>query len=188
MLTVLMGKTASGKDEIARILAMKFAFHRVVRYTTRPLRKNEINGVTYHFITEDEFKQKINEDFFAEYKSYTVDDGSIWFYGTSYESIQRLNLLQNNLIILPPDCYWVFKNNMAVEHKVVYLYANNQTILKRLKKRLDKNDSPKRRLNQDNIDFKGVERIADKIVYNNDGTNVEDVVNKILECVNEDCV
>lgn len=67
---------------------------------------------------------------------------------------------------------------------MIYLYANNQTILKRLKKRLDKNDSPKRRLNQDNIDFKGVERIADKIVYNNDGANVEDVIDKILECVN----
>ncbi len=184
MLVVLMGKTASGKDKIARFLEMKLDFHRVVRFTTRPPRKGETDGVDYHFISTEDFEKKLEEDYFAEYKSYTVEDGSVWYYGTSYKSIQLLNSLQNNLIILPPDCYWMLKKNMSIDHKVIYLYANNQTILKRLKKRMDKNDSPKRRLDRDNIDFKGVEQIADRIVYNNDGTDIEEVANKIMEYIN----
>ena len=63
-------------------------YSRIVRYTTRPIRKGEKQGVTYHFITKEEFNQKIEEGFFAEYQSYNTEFG-IWYYGTSFEDLLR---------------------------------------------------------------------------------------------------
>ena len=42
---VLCGKTASGKDTIMKLLVTT-GFKPVVRYTTRPIRPGEIDGVT----------------------------------------------------------------------------------------------------------------------------------------------
>ena len=53
--------------------------------------------------------------------------------------------------------------------------------MKRLKKRNDKNDFPQRRLERDNEDFKGVEFIVDKLVYNNDGEDIDKVTEKIIK-------
>lgn len=71
---VLIGKSASGKTEIAQILVKKYGFHSVVTYTTRKPRAGEIPDVTYHYITVEDFKQKIKEGFFAEWKQYIVNN------------------------------------------------------------------------------------------------------------------
>ena len=65
----------------------------------------------------------------------------------------------------------------------IYIYANNATIKKRLIKRGDDPKEAQRRLEHDNEDFKGIENEVDKIVYNNDGANMNDVVKKIIEYV-----
>ena len=62
---------------------------------------------------------------------------------------------------------------------------NNQTIKKRLIKRGDDLKEAERRVSHDNDDFKGIENEVDKIVYNNDGTNIDDVVQKILKYMGE---
>jgi len=38
---------------------------------------------------------------------------------------------------------------------------------------------------RDNEDFKGIENEVDRIVYNNDCTNINEVVDKILEFLEE---
>ena len=184
MLVVLIGKTCSGKDTIAQKLAMKDDFHLVVRYTTRPRRRAEKQGINYHYISDDEFKQKISENFFLEYQTFTVEDGSVWYYGTSWESVVGVEDDERWLIILTPAGYRKLRDMPnAPKHKAIYIYANNRTIMRRLKKRKDKNDSPQRRLEQDNEDFKGVENEVDRIVYNNDGADVEEVIEKIMGCL-----
>ena len=69
--------------------------------------------------------------------------------------------------------------------KSIYIYANNSTIKERLINRGDDHKEAQRRLEHDNIDFKGVETEVDKIVYNNKGSNINDVVNKILKYLEE---
>ena len=54
----LVGKSCSGKDTIAREL-VKLGYERILTYTTRPQRPSELDGVDYHFITENEFKDMI---------------------------------------------------------------------------------------------------------------------------------
>ena len=54
----IMGKSSTGKDTIYNKLLSKYPdeLKRVVMYTTRPKREGEEDGVTYNFVTEDEYK------------------------------------------------------------------------------------------------------------------------------------
>ena len=51
---VLVGESASGKSSIEREL-VALGFNKIVTYTTRPMRKEDVDGETYHFITEEQF-------------------------------------------------------------------------------------------------------------------------------------
>ena len=181
MLTI-MGKTSSGKDAVVNELISKHGFRKCITYTTRPMRDGEKQDITYHFITEDEFKQKIKEDFFAEYKSYNTEFG-VWYYGVALEDIEKAD--NNTVIILTPDDYRDIIKKVKNRPKSIYIYANNSTIKERLINRGDDPKEAQRRLEHDNIDFKGVETEVDKIVYNNKGSNINDVVNKILKYLEE---
>lgn len=72
-----------------------------------------------------------------------------------------------------------------MDHTSVYLYSNNKTLENRLIKRGDDPKETKRRLDSDNKDFKGVQGLVHKIVYNNENNSPDEVVNKILEYVTE---
>ena len=146
------------------------------------MRKGEKQDVTYHFISEEDFKQKINEGFFAEWKSYITVDG-VWYYGTSLEDLENAD--DKSVIILTPDGYRDVVNKLSENPTAIYVYANNSTIKKRLMMRGDNPNEAQRRLGHDNEDFKGIENEVDRIVYNNDGTNINEVVQKILEFCKE---
>lgn len=179
-MVIILGKTCSGKDTIVNNLIDLHGFKKIVTSTTRPMRKGEKQDVTYHFISEEDFKQKINEEFFAEWKSYITADG-VWYYGTALEDLK--NGEYNSVIILTPDGYRDVVNKLSKKPIAIYIYANNATIKKRLLKRGDDKNEAQRRLEHDNEDFKGIENEVDRIVYNNDGEEIENVINKILQIV-----
>ena len=54
VLLCLMGKTASGKDTLAKKLCERAGLHQVISYTTRPRRNNE--GDTHIFISDEEYQ------------------------------------------------------------------------------------------------------------------------------------
>ena len=176
---VLIGKTASGKTLIREELIRR-GYSGIITYTNRPIRKGEKQNVTYHFISEEEFKQKIDDNFFAEYKTYDTVFGK-WYYGSALEDLE--NAPEKSVIILTPDGYRDVVDRLSKKPTSIYIYANNSTIKKRFKKRGDDEKEAQRRFDEDNIDFKGVENMVDKIVYNNNGTNIDDVVDKILKYV-----
>lgn len=176
---VLIGKTASGKTLIREELIRR-GYSGIITYTSRPVRKGEKQDVTYHFISEKEFRQKIDDRFFAEYKTYDTVFGK-WYYGAALEDLEKAD--DKSVIILTPDEYRDVIDKLSKKPISIYIYANNSTIKKRLKKRGDDEKEAQRRFDKDNIDFKGVENLVDKIVYNNNGTNIDDVVDKILKYV-----
>lgn len=177
MCLVLMGKAASGKDTVRNILAKKYDFHTIVTYTTRPIRPGEIQDVTYHYISKDEFLEKIEDDFFAEWKKHKVKDED-WYYGSAKEDL--INSDDNSVIILTPEGVRDIKSN-GINAAVIYLYANLSTIRKRLKVRNDSNDKMENRIQRDLKDFKDAEFLADKLVYNNEEMNIENVAESVVE-------
>ena len=179
---IVMGKTCSGKDSIIKELCNNYGYKRIISYTTRPIRKNENDGITYRYISEEEFVKRIESGFFAEWKSYNTEFG-VWYYGCSVEDIENAN--DKNIIILTPDGYRDIVDKLCEKPFVIYVYSNNSTIKNRLKKRGDNKDEAYRRILKDNEDFKDVERIVDKIVYNNDTNNISEVANKIDNYIKE---
>lgn len=169
---ILIGRTCSGKTTIVNELK-KYGFHPISTYTTRPPRK----GDTYHFIPESEFLEKVGQDFFAEYEAYETDFGT-WYYGTARADIE--NAHSKDIIILTPNGICdLIKEYPTLEYRLIYIYANKRTIKNRLMKRGDKKEETERRIRTDDEDFKGAESLADKIVYNNDGDDFNDVVLKV---------
>jgi len=184
LLTIIMGKTCSGKNAVVSEL-VKRGWSQIITYTSRPKRRGERNGREYWYITESEFADKIEDGFFAEWKSYDVN-GKTWYYGSPSDEIIDASIdNKNHVIILTPqgvvDVLAILKRCISDYHiNIIYLYSNRATILKRLKSRKDKNDSIKRRMDADDKDFANAINIANKIVYNNDGDNIRDVVDKVV--------
>jgi len=86
-LIILTAPSGSGKSTIAGKLLNDFeniAFS--VSATTRQPRKDETDGLHYHFISEKEFKEKISHDEFLEWEQ--VYDGT--YYGTLRSDIENL--------------------------------------------------------------------------------------------------
>lgn len=182
---VLLGKTASGKDTILNRLAENYSYKKLITYTTRPMRKGEIQDKTYHFISDEEFLKKKEEGFFLECNEFNTVDG-IWRYGSAKEDY--LNATNDTVIILTPSelsalKVYIARQKADIDIIPIYIYANNNTIGKRLKKRGDKKEEADRRIKADNVDFDGVQNVVDRIFYNNNTNDLDEVVKKIHEYI-----
>lgn len=182
---ILIGKTCSGKDTILNKLVKNYGYSKLITYTTRSKRKGEVQDKTYHFISEEEFLSKIDSEFFLEYRKYETADG-IWYYGSAKEDYEKAD--DKTVVILTPSGFsalklWTSRNNIKLDINPLYIYANIQTIRDRLKKRGDKKEEADRRIKVDNVDFKNVVDIVDKIFYNNETNDLDEVVKKVHEYI-----
>lgn len=62
------GKTTLVREVLDRLRA-ELGLMRVITHTSKQPRPGEVQGVDYHFLSEEEFKQKIEEDFFIEHST-----------------------------------------------------------------------------------------------------------------------
>lgn len=83
-LLIITGPSGAGKTTISDILEKDFDIHPIVSYTTRSMRKGEVEGVSYHFVSREIF-ERIEMAERAEY------NGAL--YGTSVGSI--INAIAN---------------------------------------------------------------------------------------------
>lgn len=127
MVIVLTGKTASGKDTVMKQILAKYPrMSRVITTTSRTPRKGEKNGVDYNFISESEFRKKINSGEFLEYVEYGGN-----FYGTEKSQI---NLSDNLIWKIDPSMAGKVKS-LFENSKVIYINCDGEVILKRLRDR-----------------------------------------------------
>ena len=57
---ILIGESAVGKDTLCTYLVDNNGYERIVTYTTRPPRDNEIDGVDYNFVSQEDFQEMID--------------------------------------------------------------------------------------------------------------------------------
>lgn len=72
LLIVISGTSGAGKDSVARALVRRmgaagYPAHFVVTMTSRPRRENEVEGIDYIFVSEDEFERMIEQGGLLEY-------------------------------------------------------------------------------------------------------------------------
>ena len=63
---IVVGPSAAGKTEVVKKLMEISKLEKLVTYTTRTIRWLEVPGKDYHFLSVDEFKEKLANNFFFE--------------------------------------------------------------------------------------------------------------------------
>jgi len=66
LIIVLHGPSGAGKDSVIDALRERTGIHRATSSTSRAPREDERDGNHYHFLTEEEFRRKIERGDFAE--------------------------------------------------------------------------------------------------------------------------
>lgn len=91
MIFVVIGKSGVGKDTIINNYLKEHDIKKVIQYTTRPMRKNEINGREYNFISDEEFNKLLSERKLCCVEEYKVANGDIWKYASKIEDLKKHN-------------------------------------------------------------------------------------------------
>ncbi|XP_034638087.1 55 kDa erythrocyte membrane protein isoform X2 [Trachemys scripta elegans] len=93
---VLIGASGVGRSHIKNALLSKNPekFGYPAPYTTRPQKKNEVDGKDYHFISTEEMTRDISANEFLEFGSY---QGNI--FGTKFETVHQIHQ-QDKIAIL----------------------------------------------------------------------------------------
>ena len=129
---IITAPSGAGKTSITRHLMKNFsqlAFS--VSATTRKARGNETDGVDYHFISEQEFKQKIQHNEFVEWEM--VYEGK--YYGTLKTELLRI-WNDNRIPVLDIDVKGAIHVQQQYPETSLSLFIEPPSI-EELKKRLE---------------------------------------------------
>ena len=131
IMSILSSPSGVGKTTLTKKIQQKYQSFKIsVSHTTRSPRSNEINGIDYHFVSQNEFKSLIDKKEFYEYAKIFEN-----YYGTLKKNVDD-TIIKNDIIF---DIDWQgtkqlskFKNLKLIK---IYLITSNK---KELKNRLIK--------------------------------------------------
>ena len=163
---VLSGPSGAGKSSLIKKIEKRIgAFYFSISTTTRPIREGEVEGVHYHFVNQDEFKQDIEEEHFLEY---ALVHGN--YYGTSIKPVKEA-LNQGKIVIFDIDV----QGHDAVQNRLGDITTSvfiTTPSLKELKHRLSSRGTDKQEVIDGRIEMatREVQRISeyDYIIINDD--------------------
>ena len=94
LLIVISGPAGSGKGTVLKHVLKNEDFKYSVSATTRAPRPGEINGVNYHFITKEDFIDRINSGMMLEHTEYCGN-----YYGTPLKEAEEVLASGKHLIL-----------------------------------------------------------------------------------------
>ncbi|RLE11175.1 guanylate kinase [Candidatus Aerophobetes bacterium] len=98
LIVVISAPAGAGKTTLCkRLLQISSSFISSVSFTTRPPRKNEIEGVDYYFVSREEFEKLIEKETFLEWAQV---HGHL--YGTSADFLKK-NIEAGKDVVLEVD-------------------------------------------------------------------------------------
>lgn len=180
----VMGKSASGKDTIYKILRERLPQIRtVVPYTTRPIREGEQDGVEYHFVDDKQLAELETDGKIVELRAYNTVHG-IWKYFTVDDG--QIDLEQGDYLLIGTlETYEKIREYYGAEHLVpIYIEVEDGERLARALERERRQAVPKykemcRRFLADEEDFceENLKRLGIDKRYRN--TDMETCLNEI---------
>ena len=145
IMVILSSPSGAGKTTITKKIQQKYhSFKISVSHTTRKPRSNEVDGVDYNFISENEFKKSIKEGKFYEYAK--IFDN---YYGTLKKTVD--DMIKKNDIIFDID--WQGTKQLSQFNNLnlvkIYLIPPNKDELKQrlIKRNLDPLSEVEKRFN-----------------------------------------
>lgn len=143
-----------------------------VSTTSRPIRSNDIPGVTYNFVTKEEFEQLIKDDYFIEYTNYAGN-----YYGTPKGFIKdKLNQGIDVILEIEIEGATNIKKLIPEALFIFIMPPSLKTLVKRLKKR--NTDSNDKILERFHTAYKEINEVT-KYNYVVVNDNLEDAINKV---------
>ena len=177
LLVVISGPSGVGKDTVLRRLfqldpALKYS----VSYTTRPPRPGEVDGSSYTFVNEDEFKRLIEAREFLEWAK--VYDH---YYGTSRRRVEEA-LARGEDIILKIDVQGAsFVRKRRPDGLFIFITPpSTEELLSRLTKRQTESAQALAVRQREALVELGVAREYEHVVCNRD---VDDTAREILDLI-----
>ncbi|OIO81018.1 guanylate kinase [Candidatus Pacearchaeota archaeon CG1_02_32_132] len=135
---IITGPSGAGKTTIfEEILKLPSDLARVITYTTRKKRENEIDGKDYHFISKESFLEKVSSKKMFEYAEVYGN-----LYGSSKEAVEKL-LSTGKEILFAIDLRGAetIKEIFPESIEIFILPPSLEELGKRINKRGDKNKS-----------------------------------------------
>lgn len=161
----LFGEAGSGKDYLLQQVAhwdrdgaIEPIFNYIVKSTTRPKRENEIDGVHYHFINEQQF--------FTNATVKSVYRG--WYYGIEFQSFSTE---KPNLVVLDIKQIQDLITNTSIDVTLFKIAASPKT---RMLRQLNREQKP-------DVDEINRRYLADKEEYSKIDFNYIELQNETLE-------
>lgn len=177
MIFVVVGKSGAGKDTVVNnYLKNNNDIKKITQYTTRPMRKNEVNGKEYNFISDEEFDILLSKNKFCCVERYQVANGDIWKYAIKTEDLKKyddciLTCNPKSAINLSLTLNW---NELTMIEIKADLNKRVERYLKRDEYTLENVNELVRRFINDEEDFINV--IPKVKIENND--NIENALNQ----------
>lgn len=132
---IISGPSGAGKSTVVDLLLKNstLPLKLSVSVTTRPSRKDEIDGEAYHFLDQQSFEQLRDQDDFLEYKDVFA---SGYWYGTLRETVTT-GLKQGLWVILEIDIQGAFSVLESIpDATTIFIHAGSiEELERRLKKR-----------------------------------------------------
>jgi len=106
---VLSGPSGAGKSSLIKKIESEIGeYYFSISTTTRPIREGETDGVEYHFVDTEEFKEDIEKDYFLEYAQVHGN-----YYGTSIKPVNQA-LKEGKLVLFDIDV----QGNTAITNRL----------------------------------------------------------------------
>lgn len=153
---LILGGSGTGKDYLLRGLIKK-GLRYEPKFTTRPKRLLETNGIDYDFITNQDFKKLEDQGDIKVFQSFLINNET-WYYGITKENFNK-----NQVFIITPEELLQLEESDIKSSFIVYLDIDIDIRRDRIKGRNDNNDSIERRIMADVKDFESFNRYDLKI-------------------------
>lgn len=171
---VIIGASCAGKSSIERELT-KHGLNRIISYTSRSIRKNETEDIDYHYISDQEFNEKLKQGFFVEHSIYNS-----WNYGVASK-----DCCDNSICVVETSGMRQLKNNKNLNVKSFYIDVDERTRVVRMMNRGDNIMESFRRIISDQGMFSGIKDEVDYVIPNPDG-KLNEAVNQILDIISKE--
>ena len=173
LLIVISGPSGAGKGTICKALLEKRKDIEVsVSATTRDPRVGEVDGVNYHFLTKEQFVEKVEQDGFLEYAEVYGN-----YYGTPKSNVEEI-LESGRNVILEIDIQGALKvKEKASEGVFIFILPPS---MEELKQRIIKrgSETPESLMTRFKSAYQEINYVS-KYNYAVVNDNVEDAVHKI---------
>ncbi|MDY0345709.1 MAG: AAA family ATPase [Bacilli bacterium] len=158
---ILVGASASGKTEIAKILAKKYGIVKAITHTTRSMREGEKHEIDYFFVNKKLFQELADKSFFVEMTMYNDN-----YYGCSKSQVS-----DNKAVIVDPNGLRSFLRLDDPSVISFLVVADEEVRYQRMLARGDKKEDALRRIENDRIDF-SMENVGftHHVIINQDNT------------------